>query len=139
MKKTLFDDAYVTIESEKGIVIGIFKTDFVDIKVAEHLVNKRVEITNNKSCALLADIKRVKNVTKEARDFFASEKGCVGIIATALLIDSPLGSMIGNFYINISRPLRPVKIFVDESKAKKWLDQYLERTEFFKTGNPYGN
>lgn len=53
----------------------------------------------------------------------ASEAGCRGVIAAAVLIDSPLGSMIGNFFISISRPLRPTKIFTDEVEAKKWLNK----------------
>ena len=123
-KRVVFDDVYVIIEVEDNIVIGRFKTENVDLIIAKHLVENRLKITQGQPCILIADIRSVKSSTKQARDFFASEKGCEGIIATALIIDSPLGSMIGNFYINISKPLRPVKIFTNEDKAKKWLVQF---------------
>lgn len=54
----------------------------------------------------------------------ASEAGCEGVIVAALIIDSPIGRVLGNFFISISRPLRPTKIFTDEIKAIKWLKKF---------------
>ena len=56
----------------------------------------------------------------------ASEEGCEGVVAAAILIDSSIGSMIGNFFIRISKPLRPTKIFTDEVLAMKWLQQFKD-------------
>jgi hypothetical protein len=125
MKQTLIENEDLAIELEDGIIIGIFKPEHIDIEIAKKLVKYRIQATAGKHFPTIVNIKSVKSSTKEARDFFASEKGCEGIIATALIIDSPLGSMIGNFYINISRPLRPVRLFTDEAKAKKWLNQFI--------------
>lgn len=123
----LLDNEFIRVELENNIIIGTFKVDTIDLNTAEKLVKFRLSVTGGKLYPTIANIISVKNVSKPARDFFASEKGCEGISASALLIDSPLGSMIGNFYISINKPLRPVRIFTNESKAKMWLSQYLAK------------
>lgn len=126
MKKTLLENIDVTIELEDGIVVAKWKSTFVDLNVAKQAVKWRLECTNFTSYPLLSNIKLVKSSTKEARDFLATEKGCEGIIAAAVLIDSPISSMIGNFFIRVSKPLRPTKIFTDELEAKKWLTKFVK-------------
>ena len=129
MKKTLLDNNEVTIELEDGIIIAKWKKTSVDLMVAQQAVQYRLESTNYVSSPMLSDIKSIKNITKEARDFLATEKGCEGIIALALLINSSIGSMIGNFWMKISNPLVPTKIFTNEEEAKKWLTQYVRLNE----------
>ena len=125
MKETLLDNDFLKIETENNILIGIFKSEFVDITIAHKTTDYRLEIQKGKLYPLLSNIRQVKSSTKEARDFLASEAGCEGVLAAAVLIGSPIGSMIGNFFIRISKPLRPTKIFSDEEEAKKWLAQYV--------------
>lgn len=127
MKKTLLENIDVTIELEDGIVVAKWKNSFVDLNVAKQAVKWRLECTNFTSYPLLSNIKLVKSSTKEARDFLATEKGCEGIIAAAVLIDSPISSMIGNFFIRVSKPLRPTKIFTNEGEAKKWLTKFVKK------------
>lgn len=125
MKKILLENKEVTIELEEGIINALWKSSFVDFDLAQLAVKHRLECTNYVSYPLLSNIILIKNITKEARDFLATEKGCEGIIAAAVLIGSPIGSMIGNFFIRVSKPLRPTKLFTDEAAAKKWLAQFV--------------
>lgn len=127
MKRTLLENHEVKIELEDGIVIANWKTSFVDINVARRAVQYRLESTNHVPYPLLSNIKSIKNGTKEARDFLALESSCEGIIAAAVLINSPIGSMIGNFFISINKPFVTTKIFTDETEAKKWLTQFVKK------------
>lgn len=127
MKRKDFENEHAKFVIEEGILIGSFKCKLVDLDLAEKITADRVELQNGISYPILSNIKFVKNSTKEARDFLASEKGCEGVIAAAILIDSPIGNMIGNFFIFISKPLRPTKIFTKEAEAKKWLTQYVTK------------
>ncbi len=127
MKETLLDNDEITFELENGILIGTGKSPFLDIHVAIKITNYRLEIQKGKSNPILSNIKMTKNSTKEARDFLASEKGCKGVIAAAILINSDVTSMIANFFMRISRPIVPTKIFTDEAEAKTWLSQYVKK------------
>lgn len=126
MIKILLENNQVTIELENGIVIATWKSAFVDLNIAQQAVEYRIDSTNHITYPVLANITPVKNSTKEARDFLASEKGCEGIKILAILVNSPITSMIGNFFFRISKPLVPTKIFTDEIEAKKWLKQYIK-------------
>lgn len=57
----------------------------------------------------------------------ASEEGCKGVIAAAVLIDAPVGRVIINFFISVSRPLRHTKIFTNEEDAKKLRSQFVKK------------
>lgn len=127
MKKTLLENNEIKLELEDGIVSAEFKVDHFDLRVVQKLVEDRKKAFNGIIYPLLANVISVKSSTKAARDFFASEKGCEGISAAAMIINSPVGSMIGNFYLRISRPLRPSKLFTDETEAKKWLAQFVKK------------
>lgn len=127
MRTVLYDDNFILMELQgDNIPIGTFKFETLDIDAARHIVAKRLEVMKYEPCVTIADIRNVKHTTKEARDFLASEQGCEGIIATAIIIDSPLGTMLGNFYMVINKPLRPVKLFTEIKKSKKWLEQFVD-------------
>lgn len=128
MKKILLENPEVTIELENGIVHAKWKSPIVDLDIAKQAVKYRLEATDYIAYPLLSNIKAVKSSTKPARDFLASPEGCEGIVACAVLIDSPLGSMLGNFFLSISKPTSPTKIFTDESEAKKWLANFVKNS-----------
>ncbi|MDP1744379.1 MAG: hypothetical protein Q8L90_02310 [Bacteroidota bacterium] len=127
MKKLLLENDEVRIELELGILIAKWKNSFVDLNIAQQAVVNRLEATDFIPYPMVIDIKSIKSITKPSRDFLASEKGCQGIIAAAFLIDSSLGRILGNFFIQINKPLRPTKIFTNEIKAKKWLSKYIKK------------
>ncbi len=125
--KTLADNEYHKMQLENGIVIETFKPSYLDLKTTQKLVEDRVKTMGGTSYPLLANIRSIKTSSKRARDFFASEKGCDGLIAAALLVDSTLGSMIGNFFVKVTNPNIPTKAFSKETEAKKWLAQFVKK------------
>jgi hypothetical protein len=127
MKNFLLENDKVRIELEDGILIAKWKCSFIDLNIAQQAVVYRLEATNFIPYPMVIDIKSIKSITKPSRDFLASEKGSEGIIAAAFLINSSLGKILGNFFIQINKPLRPTKIFTNEIKAKKWLAKYVKK------------
>ncbi|MES2590783.1 MAG: hypothetical protein V4608_02775 [Bacteroidota bacterium] len=122
---TLLDNESVTIDLDDGILIAKWKATHINLATAQLAIKYRLECTDNKAYPVIINIKVVSSITKDARSFLASEQGSEGIIAGAILIDSPIGSILGNFFIAINKPLRPSKIFTDELKARKWLIKYV--------------
>jgi hypothetical protein len=125
MKNVLFENEEIRIELEDKMVTGVFKLDFYDLETTRKVVQYRLNAIEGKVYPTLVNIISIKKLTKETRDYLASEDGCQGIIALAILINSSIGSMIGNFWIRINRPLRPTKLFTNEDEARQWLKQYI--------------
>lgn len=129
MKKILLDNNEITLELEGGIVIAKFKVEHFDLQAVQKLVEDRKKVFNGIIYPIIANVTSLKSSTKAARDFFASEAGCEGFSAAAIIINSPVGSIIGNFYIRINKPLRPTKLFTDITEAKKWLEKFVKKEE----------
>ncbi len=125
MRTLLLENESIKIETENSIIIGTIKLSSIDITSAKKINISRLEIQKGKLQPMLSDIKFVRTVSKEARDFMASEEGCEGVLAAAILVDSPITRMIGNFFMSINKPLVPTKIFTDEAEAIKWLKPFV--------------
>ncbi len=42
-----------------------------------------------------------------------------------MLIKSPVSKIVGNFYIQFSKPTIPTRLFTEEKKAIAWLTQFI--------------
>jgi hypothetical protein len=47
------------------------------------------------------------------------------VSAVALIVGNPLSRMMATFFINVSRPKAPTRLFEDESAALLWLKEYV--------------
>ena len=48
-------------------------------------------------------------------------------LAVALVIDSPLSRVLGNFFLGFNRPETPARLFTSVDEARAWLNTF-ERT-----------
>lgn len=124
-RKLLFENEYSRFELENDIIIATWKSSFVDLKIAQQVVQERLAAIST-TYPVLVKINGIKDSTKEARDFLASEKGGEGFSAVALYVHSTLETIIANLFIFLNKPKVPTKIFKDETKAKEWLKQYIK-------------
>jgi len=65
------------------------------------------------------------NPDSETRNYNASEECNKYTIADAYVVGSSALKLIGNFYIKVNRPVRPTKIFSNETEALDWLYTFL--------------
>lgn len=79
----------------------------------------------DKKFPLLIDSRGIKSMTREARNQFSTKGRETNTKAFAILIDSPLSKVIGNFFMGINKPAVPTRLFDNEAEAEKWLAQFL--------------
>ena len=75
---------------------------------------------------VLIDMTAITEISKEARDYFANERTASIQRATALLINSPVSRVIGNFFMGLNKPITPTRLFTDPDKAIQWLHTYSD-------------
>ncbi|MES2566388.1 MAG: STAS/SEC14 domain-containing protein [Bacteroidota bacterium] len=114
----------IQIELVKGILIGTYHCETVDLETAKTAVNYRMKHWGSKDLPLLIHTNKVKHLTKEARDYLASKEGCEKIKSCAIITNSVITKVIANFFLNINKPLVPTKLFTNEVSAKKWLANF---------------
>jgi hypothetical protein len=72
---------------------------------------------------LLIDSRDIKSISKEARDFFSMNNRDSNVSAFAIIIQSPLSRVIGNFFMGLNKPRVPARLFKSEKEAVKWLKE----------------
>jgi hypothetical protein len=82
------------------------------------------KLSPDKRYPALADIRNITSSTREARQHHAGDGINLGP-ACAILVGSPISSIIGNFFLKINRPNIPVKIFHSEPSAVVWLKGFI--------------
>jgi len=119
------DTPYVYLELEDDLLIGYYKKDKkIDLDAAMQIVRDRLAFTKEHPVVALAVNLGVRNITKEARDYLASKDGVKNVIAGAIIVGSPVGSFISNWFLSLSKPLIPSRAFTKKEAAIKWLRQF---------------
>ena len=123
-KQATKETSYAEMYFEDGIFYCNFKKqEVVDLELAKVGVNDRLEMFNGVEYPCLFDISLVDKFTKEARDYTANE-GNKLVIASALIVHSPVVKVMANFFIHVNRPKNPTTVFTNKESAVKWLQKY---------------
>ena len=115
------------LEIKNGILIGTYLTPSINIQKAILAVQLRKEYTNGQDFPSLIRNVEVVSIDKEARDFFSSSEGIIGLKSGALIVNSIFQATLFNFFLKVSSPKLPTKVFTDEKKALKWLEQFVDK------------
>jgi hypothetical protein len=107
-----------------GIVAMVFvprvATDLTDALAA---VDAMVRLTHGRRSPLLVNLHGSGPQDRSARSEFARRDDVVS--AVALIVDTPLSRMLGNFYLTVSKPIAPTRLFDDEGSAVAWLVEFV--------------
>lgn len=108
---------------------GIARTEVkpqAEIGLEHALENTKLIETffNGDRFPLLVDVRKIKSISKEAREHFSIKDRESVVSACAILISSPLSCMVGNFFMSINKPDIPVRLFTNENDALSWLKKY---------------
>ncbi len=124
MEKKILNSKFVIFELENEILFANIKSKLkIDKNIAIEIVKTRMGFTEGKSYPQLIQDMGVISIDREAREYFSSE-GIMGITAGAFLLNSVFSKFLGNFYLKITRPPIPTKIFTDKAKALEWLGKF---------------
>jgi len=110
------EDGILTISicPEDGVVDGPGITRVIDQHVA---------LADGRKTPVLVDARRARRMSREARELASGPRVAAVTSVLAVLIGSPVSAMIGNFFLYVSRPHYPTRLFYDEAAARMWLLQ----------------
>jgi hypothetical protein len=132
MMKIATNDFSIISESDQGNCRLLYKSDGImelqcdddfvfDVEHIKMLVEKRGEMSNKHKFLQLTIAGKYSSVTKEGRDFMATEENLKYTLAEAIVIQSLAQRILGNFYLKFNKPKVPTRIFTDKAKAEIWL------------------
>jgi len=114
------DDDILHFGRLPGLMTASTKAD------AEAAMTAAWELAGHRRLPLLADVRTVKAIDREARAHLSGPEAARINLAIALLVGSPLSRAIGNFFIGLNKPLIPCRMFTEESAALAWLRGFRE-------------
>jgi hypothetical protein len=115
---------YVSFKIKDDILYVVYLPGVtITLDAAKDIVKKRLLYTENVPYRLIVSGEGLRAVDKEARSYLSNE-GAEGVIAGVLLVNSIYTEFFGNFFLNISKPKNPSKLFTNEQEALKWLEQF---------------
>jgi hypothetical protein len=98
----------------------------VTLADAKETMAAYLKLNKGKRRPLLVDTKTMKSLAREARHFYAGEQAAKVASAAAIIIGTPVSRVLGNFYLGLSNPHLPSRLFTSEDEALEWLKGYLE-------------
>ncbi len=79
------------------------------------------ELGAGEKVLVLADVTHLKKADAESRAFGAGPEFAAAVQAMGAVVGSPVSAMIGNFFLRVSKPLYPVRLFTTAEAAERWL------------------
>lgn len=106
------------------VVLPFIKTDAADAQ--ENLAVFKY-LARGKKLPVLADIREVTFISREARQLYVKDKNVHAYIsALALVVSSPISRVIGSLFLGISRLPVLTRLFNSETEALAWLKSHQE-------------
>jgi hypothetical protein len=128
VERNTIETSVATISKvEPGIARVIYKVDArVTIAEARENVEAVTKMVDGVHSPVFIDVRTVSTIDRDSRQYFVGEEAGEVTSATALLVDSPISRVIGNFFIGLNRSEWPVRMFSGESEAMVWLEGFLD-------------
>jgi len=91
--------------------------------LADALENTRAvaELAEGRRVGMLLDTRASRGLDRDARLHYVRPEAADLVAALAMLIDSQIGRVLGNFFMRVNRPPFPLRLFTAEAEALAWL------------------
>ena len=93
----------------------------VTLADAQETMAAYLKLNRGKRRPLFVDTKTMRSLAREARHYYASEDAANVASAVAIIVGTPVSQVLGNFYLGLSNPRLPTRLFSSEDQALEWL------------------
>ncbi|WP_200977217.1 STAS/SEC14 domain-containing protein [Echinicola sp. 20G] len=125
MKEIITKTEHLILTDIGIIECKAFPNSYLNLEDAIENLNAVKALANGKKIPVLVDITETKGGSKECRDYYASEEAANIQSACAMLVESSLSKLIGNFFLGLNKTKFPLKLFSDKNEAIYWLQNFL--------------
>jgi hypothetical protein len=125
MRASFLENDFTKMWISNGIIFIEYKPRLVmNVDIAKQIVSDRIKVSNGVSRPMLLDIRNLVSTDRVTMKYYKTQEVVKYVSSAAIITGSALGSLAGNIFLTLERPLIPTKLFTDESKALEWLEKY---------------
>ena len=88
---------------------------------AQACVSSVLSLFDGETRPLLVDMRLLKSLERDARNYYGSPEVMCHTTALALLVGSRVSTVIANFFLSVTKSSVPTRLFTDEAQAIEWL------------------
>jgi len=108
-------------EPDGTIVLRFHPGSRLDIGLTVEVVRAHVELSQGQKRPVLADVRGLVSVDRASRELAASADAVAATMRMAIIVGNPVTRTLGNFFIRVTSPSYPTRLFADERLARDWL------------------
>jgi len=117
---------YWKIQGEDVLYGNILPGAVLDVGEVKENAEMRMQLLDiNRPIPSILDITKIDKISKEGRKL--SSNSTDGLSCIAMLVDSGLSKIIGNYAIMLNRPKIPIKLFTSLVEARLWTRDYMPK------------
>ena len=90
------------------------------------IMEASLKLSDRKKLPILANMGSIKSMSRESRAYLSGVEASKTALALALLVETPISKIIGNFLLGLNKPPYPIKMFYSEQEAIKWLHRFIK-------------
>jgi hypothetical protein len=118
-----FPIATVTAEPDGTVVLVFAEGCRLDAANTLPVVQAHIAAAADQKRPTLADVRGMRSATREARQLAAGEDIAAITSRMAILVGNPVTGLLGNFFLKVTSPKYPTRLFNDEAPARAWLQE----------------
>ena len=112
------------LEIRDEIVFATFPKGLkLDLDKTKKMVEERLALQAGKCYPLVLHLNGFISNSKDARKYMSNE-GIKDILMGAIIVKKKYEEVVINVLLNIDRPAIPVKVFLQEHDAIRWINEY---------------
>jgi hypothetical protein len=113
--------ADVFLEPDGTLVLRFHHGSRLDAALTSEVTRAHVELAQGRARHVLADVRGLVSVDRASRQLAASPEVTAATSRMAIIVGNPVTRTLGNFFIRVTTPIYPTRLFADERLAREWL------------------
>ena len=113
--------ADVFLEPDGTLVLRFHRGSRLDATLTSEVSRAHVELAQGRARHVLADVRGLVSVDRASRQLAASPDVTAATSRMAIIVGNPVTRTLGNFFIRVTTPSYPTRLFADEHLAREWL------------------
>jgi len=116
--------ADVSAEPDGTVVVRFRHGMRLNATLTHEVVRAQVAAAKGQKRPTLVDLRGLVSADRVSRELGAGPDIAAATSRMALLVGNPVTRMLGNFFLHVTGPSFPVRIFGDEGQARAWLKEH---------------
>ena len=118
--------ADVFTEQDGTVVLRFLSGSNVTAEATREVMRAQISAARGGKRPTLADLRGIASNERESRELAAGPE--IGAVTSrmAMVVGNPVNRIFGNFFLRVTRPGYPARIFTDEVSARRWLAEAAE-------------